>query len=98
MTICPNCGLPSEACVCQEIAKKQQNIQIRTEKRRFGKVITVIVGLDGVNIKELAKKLKEKLACGGTIKNDEIELQGDHKHKAKEVLLKEGFDESQIKD
>ncbi len=98
MTICPNCGLPSEACVCQEIAKKQQNIIIRTEKRRFGKVITIVGGLDGVDVKDLAKKLKEKLACGGTIKNNEIELQGDHRHKAKKALLEEGFDEGQIKD
>ncbi len=97
MTICPNCGLPSEACVCQEIAKKQQNITIRTEKRRFGKFITLVSGLEGLEIKEIAKKLKEKLACGGTIKNNEIELQGDHGIKVKKVLLDEGFDISQIK-
>lgn len=97
MTICPNCGLPSEACVCQEIAKKQQEIIIRTEKRRFGKITTVVQGLDGVDVKEIAKKLKAKLACGGTVKNNEIELQGEHKAKAKKVLIEEGFDEQQIK-
>jgi translation initiation factor 1 len=98
MTICPNCGLPSEACVCQEIAKKQQNITIQTEKRRFGKFMTMVVGLEGVDVKELAKKLKAKLACGGTVKNNEIELQGDHRNKVKKVLLDEGFDVGQIKD
>ncbi len=98
MTICPNCGLPSEACVCQEIAKKQQDIVIRTEKRRFGKIITIVAGLDGVDIKEMGKKLKAKLACGGTIKNNEIELQGDHRGKVKKALLGEGFDENQIRD
>ena len=37
------------------------------------------------------KKLKSKLACGGTYKHDEIELQGDHRQRAKEILVKEGF-------
>ncbi len=97
MTICPNCGLPSEACVCQEIAKKQQEIIIRSEKRRFGKIMTIVVGFDGVDVKEIAKKLKAKLACGGTIKNNEIELQGDHREKSKKVLIEEGFDKEQIK-
>jgi translation initiation factor 1 len=97
MTICPNCGLPSEACVCQEIAKKQQEIIIRSEKRRFGKVMTIVVGFDGVDVKEIAKKLKAKLACGGTVKNNEIELQGEHRNNVKKVLIGEGFDEQQIK-
>ena len=97
MTICPSCGLPLEACVCQEIAKKQQEIVVRTEKRRFGKIMTIVVGFDGPDIKEMAKKLKSKLACGGTIKNKEIELQGEHKSGVRRILLEEGFEESQIK-
>lgn len=97
MSICPNCGLPSEACVCQEIAKKQQDITIQTEKRRFGKVNTIVLGLDGVNAKEITKKLKERLACGGTVKENHIELQGEHKLNVKKILLEEGFEETQIK-
>jgi translation initiation factor 1 len=98
MTICPNCGLPLEACVCQEIAEKQQEITIRTEKRRFGKMITLVRGLEGIDMENMLKKLKGGLACGGTIKNGEIELQGNHKNKIRKVLLEEGFDDSQIKD
>ena len=97
MTICPSCGLPLEACVCQEIAKTQQNVVVRSEKRRFGKIMTIVEGFDSHDIKEMAKKLKSKLACGGTIKNKEIELQGEHKNAVKKVLVEEGFDESQIK-
>ena len=97
MTICPSCGLPLEACVCQEIAKTQQQVVVRTEKRRFGKIMTIVEGFDSQDIKEMAKKLKSKLACGGTIKNKEIELQGEHKVAVKKVLIQEGFNETQIK-
>lgn len=96
--ICPKCGLPQELCVCESIAKEEQKVEIRLVKRRFGKLITVISGIDDktINIKELAKKLKSKLACGGTIKDKNIELQGDHLEKAKKFVIEEGFSPSSI--
>ncbi len=97
MNICPKCGLPKQACICEEIAKEEQRITITTEKRKFNKLTTVVSGLDkGVNIKEIAKKLKNELACGGTIKDGKIELQGDHRKKIKQILVKLGFKEEQI--
>lgn len=85
------------ACVCGDLAKTQAVIKVSTEKRRFGKVSTMISGFDdGVNIKEIAKKLKAKRACGGTVKNKVIELQGNHKGFIKPVLVQEGFTEDQI--
>ncbi len=98
MNICPKCGLPEQACVCKEIAKSDQQIEVITEKRRFGKIATLVTGLKEVDIKDISKKLKSKLACGGTFKGGIIELQGNHKDKIKEVLVELGFDESQIKD
>ena len=99
MDICPKCGLPTAACVCDQIAKTQQTIEVKTEKRRFGKVSTLVSGFDdGVDIKEIAKKLKEKRACGGTIKNRVIELQGNHKGHIKPILVELGFNEEQIKE
>lgn len=98
MNICPKCGLPTEACVCKDIAKTQQQIEVTTEKRRFGKLSTIITGFKDVDIKELAKNLKSELACGGTIKNNAIELQGDHRKKVKPLLVELGFDENQIKE
>ena len=99
MNICPKCGLPKEACICEEIAKSEQRVVIKTEKRKFGKLTTVVTGLGkDVNIKDVAKALKNELACGGTIKNGEIELQGDHRRKIKEELIKLGFKEEQISD
>ena len=92
MEICPKCGLPKQACVCEKIAKGSQKIKVTTEKKRYGKLVTVVSGLDGVDVKDIAKALKNELACGGTHRDSEIELQGDHKKKIKEVLVKLGFD------
>lgn len=97
MDICPKCGLPIQACVCTEIAKTDQQIEVTTIKKKFGKISTLVAGLKDVDIKDIAKKLKSKLACGGTVKNNVIELQGDHRNKVKLALIELGFDKSQIK-
>lgn len=91
--ICPKCGLPEDLCVCETIAKEEQIIRIRKEKKRYGKLVTLVEGIDSttIDIKEVAKTLKSKLACGGTIKNSVIELQGDHVAKAKQELIRLGF-------
>ena len=96
--ICSKCGLPQELCVCESIAKEDQKVEIRLVKRRFGKLITVISGINDktINIKELAKKLKMKLACGGTSKVNTIELQGNHLENAKKYILEEGFSANSI--
>ncbi len=95
MDICPKCGLPIETCICKELAKTKQKIKIQTVKRRFGKMVTVVSGIED-NIKEIAKKLKEELACGGTVKNNTIELQGNHTKRVKEKLIELGFSEENI--
>jgi len=96
--ICPRCGLPKELCVCEEIAKEEQKIKIYVTKRRFGKLMTIIEGIDTdlIDIKDLAKKLKDFCACGGTVKNDTIELQGDQRRRVEEALIKMGFSKDTI--
>ncbi|RLF17433.1 MAG: stress response translation initiation inhibitor YciH [Thermoprotei archaeon] len=97
--IVPIRGLPSEIFEFEEMAKEQQQIRVRVEKRRFGREVTIIEGIDDkeINLKKIAKILKGKLACGGTVKNGRIELQGDHRARVKELLVKElGFSEDQI--
>jgi len=49
-------------------------------------------------IEEIAKDLKQELACGGTVKNNVIELQGDHRKRIKPILIKLGFSEDSISD
>lgn len=99
MDICPKCGLPKQACVCDEIAKGSQRIKITVIKKKFGKMNTVVTGFDkGIEIKNIAKALKNELACGGTSKDNEIELQGNHLKKVRPILIKLGFDENSIED
>ncbi|MEK6973905.1 MAG: translation initiation factor [Nanoarchaeota archaeon] len=96
--VCPKCGLKRELCVCETIAKEEQQIRIRVVKRRFGKEITLVEGLDeaDIQIKDIAKRLKSKLACGGTVKKSVIELQGNHASKTKEALVNLGFNSKTI--
>ncbi len=91
--ICTTCGLPKELCVCESIAKETQKIIVKTENKKFGKKYTIITGIDTkqINLKELTKKLKSEFACGGTSKEGQIELQGDHKQKVKKILVNMGF-------
>lgn len=91
--VCITCGLPKDLCVCETIAKESQKIIVAIEKKKFGKKYTVIKGIEGreINLRDLAKKLKSKLACGGTAKEGKIELQGDHKQRVKQILIEMGF-------
>ncbi len=90
----PITGLPKDLGVWENIAKGGQRVKIREDKRKFGKIITVIEGINSkeIDIKEIAKKLKAKFACGGTVRGDTIELQGSHATKVKQEMNKLGFD------
>jgi len=95
--VCQTCGLPKNLCVCQEIEKESQRIQITVKKIKFRKWITKIQGLENnETAKNLEKILKKKFACGGTVKDKEIELQGDHRKKIKKALLEQGYKEELI--
>ncbi len=89
----PLTGLPKELGVWENLAKGEQRIKIKEEKRKFGKMITVVEGINSkeVDIKDIAKNLKSKLACGGTVKENNIELQGAHAMKVKSELIRLGF-------
>ena len=99
MDIDPNFGLPTESDVFEEIAKSEQHVKVTTDRRRYGKIITLVNGFSKhVDLKGVAKTLKEKLACGGTVKDRTIELQGNHKKQVKQILVKIGFQEDTISD
>ena len=91
--VCKQCGLPEDLCVCEMIVREQQKILVHIEKKKFGKKYTIIKGVDTkeIDMKDLVKKLKAKFACGGTVKSNIIELQGDHKQKVRETFEGLGF-------
>ncbi|KAA3608496.1 MAG: translation initiation factor [Calditrichaeota bacterium] len=62
----------------------------RDRKKRRGKVVTVISRLQG-NLKELQKELQKDCGAGGSVKNGNIEIQGDHRDKIAAILKQKGF-------
>ena len=92
-SICNLCGLPEELCICEEIAKEQQKAVISIVRRRYGKEVTIVEGIDdtAIDIGELAKILKSSCASGGPVKGRTIELQGNHKKRAAKVLEQNGY-------
>lgn len=95
----PITGLPKELGVWESIAKETQIIEIKRIKKKFGKIATLIEGINKkeIDVKDLGKKLKSKFACGGTVKDNKIELQGDHAESSKKELIKLGFNPDSIR-
>ncbi len=95
--ICPKCGLPKELCVCDVLDKETESkIKVYTKKAKFNKLVTIVEGIAPGEVNDTTKDLKRTLACGGTSKDNMIELQGNHKGKVKNVLVGLGYKESNI--
>lgn len=77
----------------QSIKSKNEHQLVFTFERRNGKPVTRVgrFELRENQKKDILKFLKKKLACGGKIENEWIELQGDNKEKTKILLQKEGW-------
>jgi len=72
----------------------QQNIRVEaSSKGRKGKTVTILRGFQcsPENLADLLKKLKSQCGAGGTIKDNEIEIQGDHKQKILQYLIEQGY-------
>jgi translation initiation factor 1 len=84
----------------QTLAPNLQKLVVRLEtKHRAGKIVTLIDGFTGTEAdrQELNKTLKNHCGTGGSAKDGEILLQGDHREKATHWLLKNGYGLTQKK-
>ena len=76
------------------LPKNQQKLRLNMERAgRGGKTVTLVKGFVGSeeDITALSKLLKQKCGVGGSVKDGEIIIQGDHRQRLVEILKKEGF-------
>lgn len=78
----------------QTLPKNQQKLRLQMERAgRGGKTVTLVKGFVGTeaDINSLCKLLKQKCGVGGSTKDGEIIIQGDHRQRLVEILKIEGF-------
>jgi len=90
----PNFSFEEEQEQVDTLAPGQQKLRIKLEtKHRAGKTVTLVDGFVGrdEDREELGKKLKNYCGTGGSAKDGEIIVQGDHRDKVLQWLLKNGY-------
>jgi translation initiation factor 1 len=87
-------GLPEELGIDRDLEQSHQRLSVYVDTRRYGKAVTVVSGFDlsESDLRDVASRLKRKLACGGTVDEDEIELQGDHSGRVGDLLREMGYE------
>ncbi|MEA5596958.1 translation initiation factor [Rivularia sp. UHCC 0363] len=77
-----------------DLPPEKQDLRVQaTRAGRKGKTVTIITGFQSQpeTLQALLKQLKGQCGCGGTVKDNEIEIQGEHKQKILEILKKSGY-------
>lgn len=76
----------------EDLTRAEQRLTVRVERRTYDKPVTLVEGFDAaVDLKDLASELKRALGTGGTVADDAIELQGDHRDRVPDLLRDRGF-------
>ena len=85
---CPRCGAPPAACRCPAPAPDRAPRPIIRLEKRKGRPVTVVsgLGLDPASLRDLAALWKRKLGAGGTVRGEELEVQGDRRKELRALL------------
>jgi translation initiation factor 1 len=97
--ICPGCQRPIAGCVCRDGRGRQLRppggaVRVaRATQGRGGKVVSVVTGLplDAAGLQALAAELKKRCGSGGTVREGNIEIQGEHRDTLVAELGRRGF-------
>ncbi len=100
--LCKRCGMPESQCRCQ----RERTAEVRPgvprdgvvrvaldRKGRGGKAVTLVMGVPGesAEVTSLGQALKKLCGSGGTVKDDVIEVQGDHRDRIVARLTELGY-------
>jgi len=95
--MCPECGQAIAACACKTKPAAPRGDGIvrvgRATKGRKGSGVTVITGLplDAEQLRQLAGRLKKQCGAGGGVKDNTIEIQGEHRDLLTAALQQLGY-------
>lgn len=85
--------------IIETLAPNKQFLEaIFSNKGRAGKTATIISGFLGTedDLKQLGKLIKTKCGVGGSVKDNEIIIQGNYRDKVIEILKKEGYNVKRV--
>lgn len=87
------CSCPPVAAPSKLISPEKQTAKLAVEKRKKGKVVTVVRGLaaDANDLAALLAKLKNSCGAGGTLDGVALEIQGDHLERLRTLLTTLGY-------
>lgn len=95
---CERCGELTSACQCPAhlqslLPPEKQTAKVAVEKRKKGKLVTVVRGLapGESDFATLLTKLQTTCGAGGSIQDDTLEVQGDHALRVREQLRSLGY-------
>ena len=87
------CACPAEPAPSRIISPNKQTVKLAVEKRKKGKVVTVVRGLDSEanDLPTLLARLKNACGAGGTLDEESLEVQGDHLERLRTLLGEMGY-------